>query len=313
LIARGLAAEGWEAKRGGRRREEARDFVGLDLDIPESVEQAIDDVDLVINCVPDTRFVAERAVLRGGGTIMNIGSLPLAPRLELEADSDPGPGLVVLHGGLTPGVTTLAFKDLLANHPEADELEYSWASSVTQSSGKAGGALVARQLGDRRRRAVRQIDFPDPIGPQLCIEWGSGEEGWFGGLAERYRCQAWFFLGPKPVMVGIRLLNRLRALGLLSERLLGIGRSRGPIDASREPKRDLMTVSRQGRHLGAYAMNGQGDYAITVAATLALIEVLIERRSGLSGVHGAESLFELGDVRIGLERRGIDLIEQPLR
>jgi NAD(P)-dependent dehydrogenase (short-subunit alcohol dehydrogenase family) len=309
FLARGLAAEGWAVKRGGRRSEESRDFVFVDLDRPETVEEAISHVDLTVNCVPDSRLVAERIVLHYGGTLVSIGSLPLAPRLEFEQEGEEGPGLVVLHGGLTPGITTLVFNELLARHPDADELEYAWASSVTQSSGKAGSALVARQLADGKRRAVKRVDFPDPIGAQQCIEWGLGEEGWFGGLAERHSCRAWFFLGPKPVMAGIRLLNRVGALGLLNPRLLAVGRSRVPKSASREPKRDVIAVSHQGRRLGAYAMNGEGDYAMTVGATLAYIEVLLDRRSDLSGVHGAETVLELGQVLPGLDRRGVGFVE----
>ncbi len=261
---------------------------------------------MVINCVPDTGLVAERSVLAQGGTIMNVASLPLASRLELEGQQ--GRGLVVLHSGLTPGITTLLFKALLARFPEADELEYAWASSAAQSSGKAGVALVAERLGDRRRRKVKSIDFPAPVGSRRCIEWGSGEEGWFGGYPESYACRAWFFLGPAPVMHGIRVLNSLGAVGLLPRRLLALGRSRIPESPSTEPKRDVVAVNRAGNRLGAYAMQGQGDYAMTVGATLALLEALMPRRSELSGAYGAENLFEFEEVRPGLDRRGVRFV-----
>lgn len=84
FVSRGLAAEGWDVRRGGRRREEAADFALVDLDRSETVRSAIRDVDLVINCVPDVRLVAERIALEEGGTLLNVGSLPLAPRRELE-------------------------------------------------------------------------------------------------------------------------------------------------------------------------------------------------------------------------------------
>jgi hypothetical protein len=208
-------------------------------------------------------------------------------------------------------VTTLVFKQLLARFPEADELEYAWASSVAQSSGKAGGALVAGQLGSRRRRAIRRVDFPEPVGTRRCIEWGHGEEGWFGDYPLRYDCRAWFFLGPAPIMAGIRALNRFGALGLLSPRLLAVGRSRIPESPSTEPKRDVIAVNRRGKRLGAYAMNGEGDYAMTVGATLAVVEALMNRASELSGVHGVDELLKLDDLMPGLERRGVRFVELP--
>ena len=309
FISRGLAAEGWNVRRGGRRPESVPDFTLVDLDRPGTVERAIDEADLLVNCVPDDRLVAERIALGVGATLLNIGSLRLAARREMEEQRGDGPGLVVVHGGLTPGVTTLVFKELLARFPEADGLEYAWASSAAQSSGRAGAALVANQLGTRRRREVKTVDFPDPIGRRRCIEWGRGEEGWFGAYPARYDCRAWFFLGPSPVMAAMRALNRIGGLGLLKPRLLAIGHSRIPRSPSAEPKRDLMAVTRRGRQLGAYAMNGEGDYATTVAATLALIEALMGDGRGPSGVHGVDDLFELKDLLPGLERRGVSFVE----
>lgn len=311
FVARGLAEEGWEVQRGGRREEDRPDFRLVDLDRPETVTAATSEVDLVINCVPETRLTAERTVLRDGGLILNIASLPLAARIEFEGER--GPGLVILHGGLTPGVTTLVFKALLSEHPQANALEYAWASTAMQSSGAAGAALIAQQLGRPGRRSVKSVDFPDPIGRRTCIEWGRGEEGWFGGLAEQYRCRSWLYLGPPPAMAGIRTLNRLGAVRLLSPRLLSIGRSRVPESASQEPKRDIVAVFRDGDRLGGYAMNGQGDYDMTVGATLALVEALMERRAdlGLSGVYGAETLFDFAELRPRLKPRGVDFVELP--
>lgn len=59
-------------------------------------------------------------------------------------------------------------------------------------------------------------------------------------------------------------------------------------------------------------MNGSGDYAMTVGATLAYIEVLMERHGaepGLNGIHGAETLFDLAALEPGLERQGVHFRE----
>lgn len=160
---------------------------------------------------------------------------------------------------------------------------------------------------------MKRVDFPEPVGARPCIEWGRGEEGWFGGYPERYDCRAWFFLGPAPVMAGIRALNQIGALGLLSARLLAVGRARIPNEPSREPKRDVIAVSQSGKPLAAYAMNGVGDYAMTVGATLAFADALVPRSPELSGVHGAENLFEFEDLRPGLERRGVSFVELEAR
>jgi NAD(P)-dependent dehydrogenase (short-subunit alcohol dehydrogenase family) len=311
FAARAFADEGWYVRRGGRRPEEAIDFRLVDLDREETLREACAGADLVVNAVAHPGLAAERVVLKEGGTLLSIGGLPLAATDELCGRPGTPAGLVVLNAGLVPGATTLAFKALLALHPDADELEYAWASVATQSAGRAGNEFALSQLTGRGRLQVKTLAFPGPVGRRRCIEFGRGEEGWFGCFAHDHRCRTWMYMGPAPVMAAILALNRLGALGLARRLPSGSGSpSRRP---TTEPKRDVMTVLREGRRLGAYTMEAAGDYAATVAATLGFAGAVLALRAakpGLLGAHSAETLFDLAELTPGFERRGLRLIPE---
>jgi hypothetical protein len=214
---------------------------------------------------------------------------------------------------MVPGVTTLALEDMLARHPDADSVELGFTAAATQSGGRGGVGFLFGQLARERRRMVRKIPFPAPIGAQRCLAFGRGEEGWFSGLPERIDCASWIYVAPPAAMAGLHVLNAGRVLRLLSPRLVGAGRRRLPRAPSGEPKREWVAVLRDGRRLEACSIDGRGDYAMTVASTLAFAEALLERRAaqpGLCGVHGPEGLFRLADLMPGFERRGIRVVRR---
>jgi hypothetical protein len=312
FMAEGLAAEGWNVLRGGRRPEAGEDFRLVDLDRPETLETACSGTDLVITTVVDDRLAAERWVLREGGRLLHIGSLPLAPRRALEAEAPGARGVVVLHTGLNPGVTTLMLKDMLARNPGVDRLEIAIAATVRQSGGPGGVAFLFDQLARERRRGVATVPFPSPIGTQPCFDFGRGEEGWFGGFADLVDCRARMYLGPRLVMAGLRVLNSIGGLRLLA-RAARRGRRRSSAPATREPKREWTAVYANGRRMAARTLEGEGDYAMTVAATLAFADALLDADGGrraLTGVHGGETIFDLHDILPGLEARGVEVVER---
>ena len=59
VLARAFADAGWDVVRAGRRPQDGVRLV--DLDRPDTVRAALQDVDLVANPVPDERLVAERS------------------------------------------------------------------------------------------------------------------------------------------------------------------------------------------------------------------------------------------------------------
>src|SRR5215813_1884730 len=144
FIARTLAEAGHGVLRGGRRPESDPSWRMLDLDRPETVAAACREVDLVVNTVPHPGLAAEHAVLREGGTLLNIASMSGAERARLHADAGAARGLIVVHAGLAPGVVNLVAADMLGSFPEADAVEIALTLSASGSAGKAGGGFGYR-------------------------------------------------------------------------------------------------------------------------------------------------------------------------
>jgi hypothetical protein len=145
--------------RGGRRAEDASDFRLVDLDRPETVAMACADADIVISAVEDPRCRAERHVLQGGGTILNMATIKLPDRERLRASVADPRGRVIFGAGYS-GLTAVATKDLLARHPEADSIESAYSLSIKGMSGGEGALFGHRLIAGGSRRPTREIDFP---------------------------------------------------------------------------------------------------------------------------------------------------------
>jgi hypothetical protein len=65
---------GWTSIRAGRRPGSGADFRPVDLDQPDTLERAVDGIDLIVSTVPDERLVAERLVLTRGGMLINVSA-----------------------------------------------------------------------------------------------------------------------------------------------------------------------------------------------------------------------------------------------
>jgi hypothetical protein len=73
-IAGAFGAAGWTSIRAGRRPDSGADFRPVDLDEPDTLEAALDGIDLIVSAVPDERLVAERLVLKRGGVLINVSA-----------------------------------------------------------------------------------------------------------------------------------------------------------------------------------------------------------------------------------------------
>ena len=106
-------------------------------------------------------------------------------------------------------------------------------------------------------------------------------------------------------------LMALNALGLWKRVPLGLftlGSSWKARRTTSEPHRSILAVTRGDQRLAASVVEGSGDYQMTAAATVVFAEALLARRAadpGLSGVFGAEELFDLSELRDGFESRGV--------
>jgi hypothetical protein len=307
-----LREAGFDVIRAGRRAEEGPDFRLVELEDRDSVARACSGVDLVVSAVRHPGHTAERVVMREGGVLLSVASLSSADRTELKAEQSAARGLVVLHAGVLPGVASLALKQMLAEHPDADGLEIAACFSMIQSSGAAGTVDFAYPaLTSARRHPTRVIDFPAPVGRRRCMQIGGPEIGFFGELADGRTGRVYFTVLQRAVQAELLALNATGLLARLPIRLFQLGRGWTARRTTREPKRDVVAVTRGGTRLAAASIRGEGDYLMTAAATAVFARALVDRRRTdptLSGVVGAEEIFDLADLQDQFERSGIELV-----
>lgn len=319
-VAVALRDSGFEVLRGGRRAEAAGDFVRVDLDNPETLVSASRDMDLVVNCVLHEQLAPQRTILQSGGAMLDISSVSLEQRRALEAEAGSGRGLVVVHAGLNPGLTTVVMKEMLDAHPEADELELVNTLSARQAAGGNSFAFFHRSLTAFAHLPTAVLPLPPPLGPSRCLQLDGGEEGWLAELAAGRRGRVYIRLEPLPTL-GLRVVNALRLRRALPRFVLKLPAllvkppPRGIDGLSREQKCDWLAVLKGGRRQAARTVEGEGDYKMTVDATVIFCAALAEYRRAKpdrTGVVGAESLFSLRDLQPGFEARGITIRNQPV-
>jgi hypothetical protein len=306
VLARVLADEGWGVVRAGRGVPAAADFRFVDLDRPETLREALDGVDLVVNPTPDERLAAERVVLERGPTLVNVSALPAALGWALKRETASANGLVLIHAGLWPGVVSLVAADLLRSNPDANELELGFALAAGGTSGKAGASLIHRYLTADRHHSTFRAELGPPLGARTCFEVGTEERGW---LAEEVVSQRKVRLGlyfrERPTQALFRTLNSLRMMSAVPRFTFMAGRGRVPEEPTEEPFAEWVAVNRAGERLAARTVEGRGGYRMTAAGTAVFGEALLELRSAeppRTGVFAPEQLFALEQLRPALER-----------
>jgi hypothetical protein len=147
------------------------------------------------------------------------------------------------------------------------------------------------------------------------MQIGGPEIGFFGELADGRSGRVYFAVLQRAVQAELLALNATGLLARLPIRLFQLGRGWTARRTTREPKRDVVAVSRDGTRLAATTIQGEGDYLMTATATAVFARALLDRRAAdptLSGVVGAEELFDLRDLRDELQRGGIELVSLPV-
>jgi hypothetical protein len=314
LLARTFASAGWEVLRGARRPQAGPDFRLVDLDRPETVREALGGVDVVANPVPDERLAAERVVLEHGPALVNVSAAPAAPGWRLKRETRSAKGLVLIHAGIVPGVSSLVAAELLRSHPDADELELALMISAGGTSGKSGAGLIHRHLTAARRHATFQAELGPPMGSRTCFEVGAEERGWLADdlVAERTVHLGVYFRG-RALQALFRGMNSLGVVSGVPRFTFVAGRGRVPNEATSEPIAEWVAVRRSGERLAARTVEGRGDYRMTAMATVVFAEALLELRAGeppRAGTFAPEELFTLDQLRPALERRGFAIAER---
>ncbi len=312
LCGEALRAAGLDVIRAGRRPESAPDFRLIDLDDPRSVAEGCAGMDLVVSTVRHPAHAVERTVMREGGTLLSAASLSASDRAELKAEAAQARGLVVLHAGLLPGVGSVVLKEMLAEHPEADGLEIAAVFSMLQSSGRGGVIdFMYPVLTSARRHPTRVFEFRAPIGRRRCMQVAGPEVGFFGELASGRTGRVYVGFHQRAAQAEFLAVNAVGLWTSLPRGFFTFGSSWRARRTTSEAKRDILAVVRGDQRLAARAVEGSGDYQMTAAATVAFAEALLARRAAdpiLSGVLGAEELFDLSELRDGFESRGIRIV-----
>jgi len=305
FIARAFAQEGWRVTRGGRRAERAADFRLVDLDRPETVGEAARDVDLVVSTVRHPRLAAERAVLRAGPTLLNLDDLHAAERVRLQEEVPTPGGLVVDRTGLY-GVAMLALTELLARHPDADTVHYGFLAALAEKSGPAGGALMERLLHGAGRRHTARIRLPDPFGRRRAIEAGADAESILRDVVGARNPHVYVCFLPAAVNGVVLALNALGIAGRLP--LSAIASGKPPAEPSRQTTCHWLEVRRGRELLASRFVRGNGDYRMSVAATLVFADAVVPCAGAAplrTGVFGIDEILSLAELSPALSARGI--------
>lgn len=307
LVANTFQDAGWSVRRGGRRP--ASDGTFVDLEQPDTVARTISPEELVINSVPDPGLVAERRVLEQGGMLINISALPAAAGRALRAIAGDARGTVIMNAGIAPGLTNLVAADLLAAHPEADEVQMVFTLSTTIPRGRASAEFAHRGLTAVARHRTVVIPLPVPFGERRCLGFGEDDAGWLGGVAEGRIVRTYVCIAERWAHRSLLALNRTGTMTKLPRAAFGSRPPARSSDASREPVAHWVAVSRKGQCLGARTIECEGDFVHAARATVAFAEQGRDRgRPG--GCFDPEEIFTLTDLEATLRAGGIRVVSR---
>jgi hypothetical protein len=303
--------EGWRVVRAGRRTEHGVSLV--DLDRPETLREALDGIDVVVNPVPEERLAAERVVLEAGPALVNLSTSPASAWRALRREATSGPGLVLIHAGVAPGVINLIAADLLRVHPDADEVELAFTISAGGTSGRSGAGFIHRYLSTAAHHRTFRAELGAGWGTRTCFEIGPEERGWLSDeLMAGHAVRLGVYFRERPLQALIIALNRVHLMRAVPRFAFVAGRRRVPAEPSAEPIAEWIAVRRAGERLAARRLDGHGDYRMTAMAALVFAQALLELRTAepeRTGVYAPEELFTLDRLWPELRQRGFELAE----
>lgn len=305
MIAEAAQAAGWTAIRSSRRPYAS--FRHVDLAEPQTLEKVIDEADAVVSTVPDEQLVAERMVLDRGGLLINVSAMAASSAARLRREPGPPRGTVLMNAGIAPGLTNLLAADLLARHPEADEVELIFTISVKGSAGPAGGH--PDWLTATRRHRTTVVRLPEPFGRRRCLGIAEQHNGWLGAIAAGKTVSTYLCMTERRMQ---RALLTVNAAGLIG-RLPRSAFTATPVrEATAEPIRHWVAVRQRGTVLAASTLRCRGDYQSAAAATVLIAGRLTGHGDPLpAGVLVPEEVLTIGELKPGLAEAGITVVEEP--
>jgi NAD(P)-dependent dehydrogenase (short-subunit alcohol dehydrogenase family) len=302
FVSRALSEAGWEVVRVGRRPES--DVLLLDLDDAAALSEACTQADLVVSTAHHPELAVERTVLRDGGLLIDLVELSKPERARLAGEEAGAPGLVVADTGLG-GVAYLAVAELLREHPEADEADYSMMFSASGAAGRAGALFAHGLLAGASHHPTARLPLPEPYGDRRCIQVEADGTGVLRDVVSGVPLRHYLCMQPRVLASALVALNGVRLLSLLPVAAFTAGIDKAPTDPTGEPVCDWVAVSAGGRRLGVRTVEGRGVYGMTAAATVAFADALVRSPNGRRGLLSVDEVLTLDAVRPLLERHGI--------
>ncbi|HEY1820572.1 MAG TPA: hypothetical protein VGG83_11655 [Trebonia sp.] len=304
MIAEAAEATGWTAIRTSRRPEAG--FYHVDLGEPQTLEKVIDEADVIVSTVPDEQLVAERMVLERGGLLINASAISASATARLRHEPDPPRGTVLMNAGIAPGLTNLLAADLLARHPEADEVELVFTVSLKGSHGPAGAHPDWLTATKRHRTTV--VRLPEPYGRRRCLAIAEQHNGWLGAVADGKTVSTYLCITERGIHGALLAVN---AAGLISHLPRSASAPAAVPEATAEPVRHRVAVRRQGTLLAASGLCCRGDYRSAAAATVLMAgELTGHDGPPPAGVLVPEEVLTISGLAPGLAEAGITVDDE---
>lgn len=315
IVAQAFGTAGWGVVSAGRRPDTGEGFRHVDLDQPATVAAAVGEADVIVNVVPDAGLTAERMVLDRGGMLINLSAMSAEPGRRLRREAGTARGTVVMNAGIAPGVTNLAAADLLAAHPEADEVEFAFTVSTRSPVGPAGGDFAHRNLTTVRRHRTKVISLPPPFGPRRCLGFAEPDGGWLGAVAGDRMVSPYLCIAEGTTHRAMLAMNKA---GLMSRLPRSAFRSRpgsAAGQASDEPIAHWIAVLKHGEPVAAKTLECRGDYRCAAASAVVFAQALTVNGADSDvppGVFDPEDLLSLDVLAPALREHGIAAVSQPV-
>ena len=313
-IAAAFCAAGWTSVRAGRRPDSGADFRPVDLDQPDTLERAVDGIDLIVSTVPDERLVAERHVLSRGGVLINVSAMAASAVQRLRRVPGEPLGTVLMNAGIAPGLTNLLAADLLADHPEADEVELVFTVSAKSAVGPPGSRFAHRALTTEATHQTTVVRLPEPFGRRRCLGFAEGDNGWLGAVAGDRAVSPYLCISEHRVHTALLAFNSAGIIARLPRSAFAGSPSgaAGPAGAGlAEPVAHWVAVRRRGVCLAARTLRCRGDYRSAAAGTVLFARSLAATaRSRPAGVLVPEEACTIGELRSGLAESDIVVVDE---
>jgi hypothetical protein len=247
--------------------------------------------------------------------LLNTSALPVEYVEPLSLRGPGAVGTVVVGAGIAPGLTNLVVAELLATHPEADEVEVVFTFSIAAASGPHGLGFVHRHLTALPRHETIEVPLPPPFGTRRCLGFAEPERAWIGDLAGARTVHSYACFAEPAVHDALLARNELGAFAELPRRTGAVRHGGDRPRVSSEPVAHWVCVRRRGTRIAAVTIRCAGGYLGAAHATLALAHALQDARArGLipSGVFGPEGLVKLAQLDPYLAATGISILAQSV-